>query len=189
MRLALRTPREPDQRYQPEERIDDGDPIEVVPRAAPGKKRAPTIRALPVQIEVAQDRRTDACRQPSPRRNGDRSTVAAEDPARRTPPRADEERETDDLQGGADERVSNAAMEDQVVGARSWKSDQELAQVGHVRRDDPDQRGAGHVPIGDGAHESGSDEGVSEIVHATRCGKTSRPVQGNRSFDSCRISG
>jgi hypothetical protein len=122
---------------------------------------------------VTQDRRADARRKPSPRRNGDCSTVATQDPPCRAPPRSDEERETDDLKGDADERVSNATMEDQVVGARSRKSDQQLGEIGHVRRNDPDQRGAGHVPVGDGAHERCADEGVREVIHATRCGTTS----------------
>ena len=58
-------------------------------------------------------------------------------------------------------------MEDQVVGAGSRKSDEELAQVGRVRGHDTDQCGARDMTIGDGAHERGSHERMCEVVHAT----------------------
>ena len=163
--MALRAPRERDQRHQPEERVDDGDPIQVIPRPAPGKKRPPTVGALPVHIEMAEDCRRNSKGKPIPRWHGDRSSVTAQDPARYTPPQANDERETDDFHDGTDKRVSDAAMEHQEVGAGSRQSDKELAQIGRVRRHDAEQRGARHVTIGHGTHQRRADEGMSEIVH------------------------
>ena len=91
--------------------------------------------------------------------------MTAQDPARDTPPQANEERETDDFHDGTDERVSDAAMEHEEVGASSRQSDEELAQIGRVRRHDAEQRGAWHVTIGHGTHQRRADEGMSEIVH------------------------
>ena len=115
--------------------------------------------------------------------------MPAEDPARQAPPGADEQRETDDLPGGTDERVRDTTMEHEVLGARSGKSNQELAQVGRVPREDPDRGGARHVTIRDGAHECRADERVREVVHATRCGKTSRHVQRGWGSDFRRSGG
>ena len=83
-----------------------------------------------------------------------------------SPPGADEQRETDDLHGGTDERVRYTTMEHEVVGARCGKSNEELAQVGRVRREDPDRGGARHVTIRDGAHKGRADERMCEVVHA-----------------------
>ncbi len=56
-------------------------------------------------------------------------------------------------------------MQHQVIGARAGKSDEELAQVGHVCRHDADQTGTRHVTISDGTHQRGANKRVGEIVH------------------------
>src|SRR5437016_10488883 len=64
--VAARTPGERHERHRPEERIDDRDPIGVVPPPAPGEERSQTVGSLPVQVEVTRDAHGDARGDPAP---------------------------------------------------------------------------------------------------------------------------
>src|SRR5437763_717403 len=62
------SPGQSEQGDEPIERIDDGDPIAVVPPATPGKKRSQTVGALPVHEQVTGHSETDAKGDPPPSR-------------------------------------------------------------------------------------------------------------------------
>src|SRR5438046_10281302 len=64
--MSPRAPRERHERHHPEERIDDRDPVGVVPLRAPGKEWSQTVGPLPVEVEVTRDGRGDTRGDPAP---------------------------------------------------------------------------------------------------------------------------
>src|SRR2546430_17436361 len=64
--MSPRAPRERHERHHPEERIDDRDPVGVVPLRAPGKEWSQTVGPLPVEVEATRDGRGDTRGDPAP---------------------------------------------------------------------------------------------------------------------------
>src|SRR6266852_2308055 len=124
-------------------------------------------------------------RKPAPRWDGAGATPANPYPRGES----DDQDQHRDLYQRTHERMRDAAMMNEKIGAGpSPVSRKHFGPIRHVGGNCTDQTRSSDVAIGDRAPERGADEGMSEVVHATRCATTSRGVQGNRSFASCRIS-
>ena len=61
--------------------------------------------------------------------------------------------------------MRDAAVQDEVIAATTWKADEQFGPVGSVGGDGTEQAGAGDARSGDGASQHGADQGVGEVVH------------------------
>src|SRR5438093_1604229 len=148
-----RTPRERHERHYPEERIDDRNPIGVVPPRAPWQERSQAVGSLPVEVEVADDGRGDARGNPAPRWWAHPPTAGPE-----AQDQANQTGQGGDLDRSPHERMRDAAMIDQVLapgtGCPGARLQQKLGPVRGIPGDCADPPGS--RPFATGAGPTGS---------------------------------
>src|SRR5437660_5228859 len=154
------SPGQSEQGNEPIERIDDGDPIAVVPPATPGKKRSQTVRALPVHEKMTGHGETDAQGDPPPSRT---LVLFVSSSEQRQEPY--DECKGHGLDGGAEERVGDATVQCEIVDAAGARPEQELGPVRRIGHDRTDDGWVGRLSIRHRSTQRCSHECMRKIVH------------------------